>query len=90
MKSNARTQCLKRWSLELRAFEFDIVHHPGQCNQHADALSWIPVSTVTLQPPIRMADLFTTQQNDLILLVVHCQLQNGHTSPRTGTGTNSH
>ena len=80
-KSNAHTQCLERWSLELRAF---VVHHPGQCNKHADALSWIPVSTVTLQPPICMADLSTTLQNDPILSVVHRQLQNGHTLPSTG------
>ena len=83
-KSNTRTQHLERWSLELRAFEFDIVHGPGRCNQHADALSWIPVSTVTVQPPIRMADLSTPQQNDPMLSVVHCQLQTGHTPPRIG------
>ena len=83
-KSNARTQRLERWSLELRAFEFDVVHRPGRCNQHADALSWIPVSVVTLHPPIQMVDLSTTQQQDPILSLVHDYLQTGQTPPMTG------
>ena len=37
-KSHAGAQPLERWVLELRAFEFDMVHRPGKFNQHADAL----------------------------------------------------
>ena len=83
-KSNAHTQRLERWSLELRAFEFDVVYRPGRCNQHADALSRILVSVVTLHPPIQMVDLSTTQQQDPILSLVHDYLQTGQTPPVTG------
>ena len=37
--SKAQSQHLERLSLELRAYDFHIVHHPGNTNQHADALS---------------------------------------------------
>ena len=30
-RSQACSQCLERWSLELRAYNFTVVHHPGNC-----------------------------------------------------------
>ena len=66
-KSYAHAQRLECWSLELRAFEFDVVHRPGRCNQHADALSRVPISVVAVHSPIHMTDLATAQQNDPVL-----------------------
>ena len=40
--SKSRSQQLERWSLDLRAFQFSIVHRPGSTNQPADALSRNP------------------------------------------------
>jgi len=37
--SKACPQHLERWSLELRAFDFDIVYLPGSTNLNAGALS---------------------------------------------------
>ena len=83
-KSHACAQRLERWSLELRAFEFDVVHHPGRCNQHADALSRVPISVVAVHPPIHMTDLATAQQNDPVLSVAYRYLQTNQTPPTTG------
>ena len=58
-KRHAHAQRLERWSLELRAFEFDVVHCPGRCNQHADALSHVPISVVAVRSPIRITDIAT-------------------------------
>jgi len=73
-KSHAHTQRLERWSLKLRVFEFDVVHHPGRCNQHADALSRRPVGVVALHSPIDMTDLSSAQQDDPILSTVYNHL----------------
>jgi len=37
--SKACSQRLQRWSLKLRAFDFDIIYLPGSTNLNADALS---------------------------------------------------
>ena len=84
-RSHARAQRLERWSLELRAFEFDVIHRPGSCNQHADALSRIPISVVAVHSPIRMADLSAAQQNDPVLSTVHNHLQAKQIPPKTGS-----
>ena len=46
--SKSLSQRLERWSLELCAFQFTIVHHPGSKKQPADALSRNPVSVVSV------------------------------------------
>ena len=45
-QSHARSQCLERWSLELRAYDFRIMYRPGKDNLCADSLSRMPVSLV--------------------------------------------
>ena len=82
--SRARSQRLERWSLELRAYEFDVVYRPGATNQHADALSRKPISLVALNPPMDIADLAEAQQQDPMLSKVHQQLQNDAPPPVTG------
>ena len=47
--SKSHSQRLERWSLELRTFQFSIIHYPGSTNQPADALSRKPVSLVSIQ-----------------------------------------
>ena len=86
-KSHARAQRLERWSLELRAYDFDVIHRPGRCNQHADALSRMPISVVALHSPIHMADLTTDQQNDPVLSIAYRYLKFDHIPPTTGDWT---
>ena len=82
--SHARSQRLERWSLELRAYEFDVVYRPGETNQRADALSRKPITLVALDPPMEGADLAEAQQNDPALSQVQQQLLNGSIPPATG------
>ena len=86
-KSHARAQRLEHWSLELRAFEFDIVHRPGKFNQHADALSRIPVAVVGVNSSISMSTLAKAQLNDPVLSEVHHQLSTNCPPPATGSWT---
>ena len=51
-QSHARSQCLERWSLELRAYDFRIMYRPGKDNLCADSLSRMPVSLVAWEKPI--------------------------------------
>ena len=50
--SKAHSQRLERWSLELRGFDFTLVHRPGYLNDNADGLSRRPVNLVGLTPPM--------------------------------------
>ncbi|MCP3665486.1 MAG: hypothetical protein GY696_23820 [Gammaproteobacteria bacterium] len=34
------TGMLSRWTEELAAYDFDVIHRPGKLNVNADALSW--------------------------------------------------
>ena len=86
-KSHARAQRLEHWALELRAFEFDIVHRPGKFNQHADALSRIPVAVVGVNSSISMSTLAKAQLNDPVLSEVHHQLSTNCLPPATGSWT---
>ena len=83
-KSQVRAERLQQWTLELRAFEFDVVHCPGKLNQHADALSRIPVAVVGIHPLISMPDLSAAQLNDPVLSAVYSHLQTNQTPPTTG------
>lgn len=82
--SHARSQRLERWSLELRAYEFDLVYRPGETNQHADALSRHPITLVAAHCPMTKADLAEAQQQDPVLSKVHQLLRNTDTPPATG------
>ena len=75
--SKARSQRLERWSLELRAYDFHIVHHPGTTNQHADALSRRPIALVALSPPLQTAEIAKAQRADPVLSVVIELLEKG-------------
>jgi len=84
-QSQARAQRLERWALELRAFEFDVVHRPGKLNQHADALSRCPVAIVGISPSVSMSALSAAQLSDPVLSVVHNHLRSNKSPPATGT-----
>ena len=72
--SRARSQRPKCWSLELRAHDFHIVHHPGSTNQHADALSRRPVALVAVSPL-----LDETQNNNTSLKSRFCAVNGDYT-----------
>jgi len=74
---------LERWSLELRAYEFNLVHKPGSFNQNADALSRKPVSLVAQHPSLEKADITQAQRQDPVLTVVLEQLRKGTPPPNT-------
>ena len=75
---------LKRWALELQAFEFDAVHHPGKLNHHVDALSRFPVMVVGTNPSIAMSALSAKQIRDPMFSVVHKQLEANQSPPAKG------
>ena len=52
---------VERWSLELRAFEFTVVHHPGTSNTHADTLSRCPMSLVAVEAPLSTSQISQAQ-----------------------------
>ena len=68
--SRARSQRLERWSLELRAYDFHVVHRPGSTNQHADALSRYPVSLVMISPLLEAKQIIQAQRADPVLSAV--------------------
>ena len=69
--SKARSQRLERWSLELRAFDFDIVHLPGSTNLNADALSRRPIAVVGVTTPISEEEISAAQKNDSTLSLIY-------------------
>jgi len=83
-QSHARAQQLKRWALELQAFEFDVVHCPGKLNQHADTISRCPVAIVGVSPSISTSALSAAQLSDPMLSVVHNLLKSNQFPPTTG------
>ena len=74
--SHAHSQRLERWSLELRAYDFTVVHRPGKDNCHVDSLSRLPVSLVAIQAPMTAAEISSAQRNDPTLSVVIQALEN--------------
>jgi len=73
-QSHARSQRLERWSLELRAFNFNVAYRPGNNNQCADSLSRLSVSVVAWEGPLFKQELLDAQEQDPILSVVRQQL----------------
>ena len=63
-KSQSHYQRLERWSLELRAYDFDIAYQPSAQNQAADALSQYPVNLV-------MVHGSSSQQNKTLSSPMH-------------------
>jgi len=97
--SRARSQRLERWSLELRAYDFHIIHRPGSTNQHADALSRRPIALVAFSPPLEAAQIAQAQKQILFspwLLntcnekLLHRAAESGSNSPLRDTGNSGH
>ena len=82
--SHARSQRLERWALELRGFDFSIVHRQGSYNQHADALSRRPVTMVTINSDLDSTAMAAAQKSDPVLDIVLQQLASKDTPPLTG------
>jgi len=82
--SKSRSQRLERWSLELRAFDFSIVHRPGAENPHADALSRHPLQLVTVESSISPATLVQAQRSDPVLSQVINQIEANQQPQNTG------
>ena len=80
-QSHARSQRLERWSLELRAYEFNVTYRPGKNNQCADSLSRLPVTIVGWDQPLTAQQIGEAQQQDPTLSVVRELLQANHTAP---------
>ena len=84
-QSHARSQRLERWSLELRAYDFNITYRPGKSNQCADALSRCPVTIVGWEHPLSAQKIGTAQQQDPTLSEVHRLLQSNPDSAPTSS-----
>ena len=82
--SKARSQRLERWSLELCAYDFHIVHRPGSTNQHADSLSRRPIGLVTLSPLLEATQIVQAQRTDPVLLEVITLLEQQTSPPCNG------
>ena len=81
--SKSRSQRLEHWSLELRAFDFDIIHLPGCNNLNADALSRRPIAVVGITNPISEEKLATAQKSDSTLSVIYDLIQAKRNPPNT-------
>ena len=79
--SKSLSQRLERWSLELHAFQFSIIHCPDSTNQPADALSRNPVSVVSVSSTWDKASIAKTQNYDPLLsrVIHHLKI---HQTPR--------
>ena len=82
--SHARSQKLERWALQLRGFDFSIVHRQGSYNQHADALSRRPVTMVTINSDLDSTTMAAAQKSDPVLDIVLQQLTSKKTPSPTG------
>ena len=82
--SRARSQRLERWSLELRAYDFHIVHRPGSTNQHTDALSRRPVALVAVSPLLDETQIIQAQRADPVLSTVITLLEQQTSPPCKG------
>ena len=73
-QSHTRSQRLEHWSLELRAFEFNVAYHPCRDNQCADSLSRLPISVVAWKGPLSLQQIIDAQEQDPTLSAVRAQL----------------
>lgn len=81
-RSRARSQRLERWFLELRAYNFDMVHKPGLANQCTDALSRNPINLVGICPSLKTHDIAQAQRQVSELAKV-AECLKGNTYPLT-------
>ena len=65
--------------MELRAYDFKVVHHPGKDNCHVDSLSRLPISLVALQAPVTITEISKAQRSDPSLSLVIKALEEGET-----------
>ena len=89
-RSRDHSQRLERWSLELRAYEFNMVHRSGPTNLKADALSRKPIGLVGLLPPLEAFDITRTLQEDPALMKVARHLEENAPCPTPESGSPSH
>ena len=82
--SRAHSQRLERWSLALRAYDFEIVHRPGNANQNADALSRRPIALLGIIPPIAAEQITAAQKKDATLSSVYELVDHKSTPPKAG------
>ena len=80
--SKSRSQRLERWSLELHAFQFSVIHQPGSTNQPADALSRKPVSVVSISSTWDKNLLAQAQRSDPVLSNIISQLESQQSPKR--------
>ena len=81
-KGQGHSQHLERWSSELRAHDFPVVHRPGRCNQTADALSRHPINLLASNPPLDLQQISDAQHSDSVLTTAMKQL-----TPPPNSGT---
>ena len=81
--SKTRSQRLERWSLELRAFDFDIVHLPGSTNLNADALSRRPIAVVGVTSPVNEEEIAAAQNSDATLSPIYDLVKKKLNPPHT-------
>jgi len=65
---------MEQWSLELRAFDFNVAYHPGKDNQCADSLSRMPVLVMAWEGFLSTQQMIDGQEQVSILSVVRAQL----------------
>jgi len=68
--SHAHSQRLERWSLELRAYDFKVICHPGTDNTHVDSLFRLSLSLVALEAPLTITEIYNAQRSDPTLSLV--------------------
>ena len=63
--------------MELRAYDFKVIHRPRTDNTHVDSLSRLPLSLVALEAPMTINEIYTAQRNDPTLSLVIKKLEDG-------------
>ena len=81
--NKSRSQHLERWSLEFRAFDFDIVHLPGSINLNADALSRRPIAVVGVTSPVNEEEIAAAQNSDATLSPIYDLVKKKLNPPHT-------
>lgn len=81
--SKSHSQRLEWWSLELRAFDFEIVHLPGDTNLNADALSRRPLAIVGTTTSVSKEEICAAQKTDPILSLIYELVERGKNPPHT-------
>ena len=67
--------------MELRAYDFTVVHKPGTANLQADAQSRYPVSMVAIHPVLSQGSLTASQRSNPVLSQILSQLESNQSPP---------